>query len=179
MAEVKGKFITLAADLLRSKPAVRSAAMGAVERMTGKTPFGLEPEGWYDTTVLDEVFRAIDEGESPLVAWAVVKVIGQNLYPTIYAMGLPKDLRTPLDFLKFEAEDFLRNHRGSDVVPRKFIKTETSCIIIEALSPGYNCALTEGVFDGILRMCHVTRGRVKQTKCVRKGDSTCEYSIQW
>jgi hypothetical protein len=180
MAEMKGKFITLATGLLRSHPGVRSAAIATVKRMTGRTPLELEPEGWYDTKVLDEFLKAVEDGESPLVAWAAIKMIGENVYPTVYAAeGIPEQLKTPLDFYKFEAESFLHDHRGIDVVPRKFIRAEDRYIMIEAPSPGYNCALTEGVFDCILRMCRITRGRVRQTKCVRKGDSTCEYTIQW
>ncbi|HMK34795.1 MAG TPA: hypothetical protein VK463_06995 [Desulfomonilaceae bacterium] len=180
MAEVKGKFITLAAELLTSKHGVRSAAIGAIRRVTGKSPRELEPEGWYDTNVLNGFFSAVESYESPLVAWAAIRVIGRNVYPAVDAIeGSPKRLRTPLNLLKSEAEVFLRYHRGSDVVPRKFLQSEDRCIIVEAPSPGYNCALIEGVFDGILCMCHITHGTVKQTKCIRKGDSTCEYTIQW
>jgi len=180
MAEVKGKFITLATELLKSKPRSRESAVAAVKQLTGKAPLELDPEGWYDTKVFDAVFEAIKEHESPLLAWAAIKVIGQNVYPTIDAtVGLPKHLQTPLDFLKFEADGFMANHRGAGVTPRKFIKTEDRHIIVEAPSPGYNCALIEGVYDGILRMCHINTGEVKQTKCVRKGGSTCEYDIKW
>jgi hypothetical protein len=180
MAEVKGKFITLVTELLRSKPGVRSAALVVIRRMTGKTPLELAPEGWYDTRVLQEFFNAIEDGESPLVAWAAIKVIGQNMYPSIYAESvLPDHLKTPLDFFKLEAAGFSYDHRGIDVGPRKFLKTEDRYIVVEAPSPGYNCALTEGIFEGILRICHITRGRVKQTKCVRRRDPTCEFTIQW
>jgi hypothetical protein len=118
MAEVKGKLITLATELLRSQPGVRSSAIVAIKRITGKTPLELEPEAWYDTKVLGEFFRAIEESESPLVAWASIKVIGENIYPSVYAAGgVPKHLKAPLDFLKLEAEGFLHDHRGVDVVP--------------------------------------------------------------
>jgi hypothetical protein len=180
MDEVKGMFITLASEVLTSKTGVRSAAIGEIKRMTGKGPRELEPEGWYNTKVLDSFLKAIEDYESPLVAWAAIKVIGQNIFSTIDATThLPNNLRTPLDYLKLEAARFSDNHRGIHVVPRKFLKTQDRHIIVEAPSPGYNCALIEGVFDGILRMCHITHGTVKQTKCIRKGDSTCEYSIQW
>lgn len=180
MAEIKGKFITLACSLLQTKPEARAAALQAVKSMTGKEWSELDPEGWYDTRVLGAVFDAVEANTSPILAWAALKVIGQRVYPTIEATaGLPKDLRTPLDFVKFEAEGFKANHRGADVVQRKLIKAEPGSVVMEAPSPGYNCAFIEGVFDGILRMCTIMNGKVTQTKCVRKGHSTCEYHIQW
>ena len=180
MAEVKGKFITLACDLIKSKPKAREAAIAAVSVMTGRDPYELEPEGFYDTKVFDAVFRAVEEHTEGIHGWASIKVIGQLVYPTIEAtVGLPDHLKTPADFVKFEAEGFLDNHRGSDVIPRKFLKVEENDIIVEAPSPGYNCILIEGVFDGILQMCRVKDGSVKQTQCVRRGDPTCVYHITW
>jgi hypothetical protein len=180
MAEVKGKIIIAATDLLRCRPGVRSAAIAAMIRMAGKTPQELEPEGWYDTKVLDVFLRAIEDCESPLVAWAGIMAIGQNLYSSIIAeSALPQDLMTPLDLFTYEGWLFLANHRGIEVSPRRFIKTEARLIVLEALSPGYHCALTEGIFHGLLRACRVTHGRVKQTLCIRNGYSRCQYEIQW
>ena len=103
-----------------------------------------------------------------------------SIYPTIAAtVGLPDHLRTPLDFLKFEAEGFIADHRGDDVIPRKFLKQEEGHVIVEAISPDYSCALIEGVYDGILQLCGVKGGQVRQTKCVRRGDPVCEYDIKW
>lgn len=180
MAEVKGKFISLAIGLMLSKPEARAAATQSIQVMTGKLPTELDPEGWYDTKVFEAVFKSIEDRESPLLAWAAIKVIGQNVYPTIdQTVGLPKTLTTPIDFLKFEADGFLANHRGPDVIPRNFITVQDRLIVVEAPSPGYNCWLIEGVFDGILKMCLIGTGEVKQSKCVRKGDPTCEYTIKW
>ncbi|MFC1836737.1 hypothetical protein ACFL2Q_18765, partial [Thermodesulfobacteriota bacterium] len=145
-----------------------------------KTYDSLDPEGWYDTRVIEGVFQAIEKNSSTILAWAAMKVIGQNVYPTIEkTVGLPKTLKTPVDFVKFEAEGFLANHRGRDVIPRKFIKAEPGHVIVDAPSPGYNCAFIEGVFDGILQMCQIKDGKVKQTKCLTKGDDTCQFEIKW
>lgn len=180
MADVRGKFITLACDLIKTKPQARQEAMAAVERMTGKNPYDLDPEGWYDTKVIEAVFKAIEENTGGIIGWASIKVIGQLVYPTIKAtVGLPDHLKTPVDFLKFEADGFLANHRGNGVVPRKFLKVEDRDIIVEAPSPGYNCYLIEGVYDGILQMCMIKKGSVKQIQCVKKGDPTCVYHITW
>jgi hypothetical protein len=180
MAELRGKFISLACRLLQTECHIKEAAQEAVVWMTGEVPGELDPEGWYDTQVLAEVLKAIETHSTPLVAWATIKVIGQNVYPLIKATtGFPKDLRTAVDFLAFEAQGFLYSHRGADIVPRKFMKLEDGHIIVEALSPGYSCILIEGVFEGILRMCSVRSGRVTQPKCVLKGDPACVYDIQW
>ncbi len=180
MAELRGKFISLACCLLQTEPHIKEAAREAVVWMTGVAPDELDPEGWYDTQVLAEVLKAIETHSTPLVAWATIKVIGQNVYPLIKATtGLPKDLRTALEFLAFEAQGFLYSHRGADIVPRKFMKLEDGHIIVEALSPGYSCILIEGVFEGILRMCSVRSGRVTQPKCMLKGDPACVYDVRW
>lgn len=180
MADIKGKFITLACSLLETKPEAKRAALDAVVRMTGKASDQLDPEGWYDTKVLDAVFSAIEQHTSPMLAWAAIRLIGTRVYPTInQTVGLPKNLETPLDFVKFEAQGFRDNHRGSDVQPRRFVKSDYGDVVVEAPSPGYNCAFIEGVFDGILQMCGIKTGKVSQTRCIKKGDSTCEYHIQW
>jgi hypothetical protein len=180
MAEVKGKFIMLAVDLIKTKPEARQAAMIAVKNLTGKDPYELDPEGWYDTKVFDTVFSTIEANTTGIMGWASIKVIGQLVYPTIRTtVGLPPNLVTPLDFLKFEAEGFLQNHRGPDVIARRFIKVEDGDIIVAAPSPGYNCTLIEGVYEGILQICRIGDGIVRQTQCVKKGDPTCIYHISW
>ncbi len=52
-------------------------------------------------------------------------------------------------------------------------------VVVEAPSPGYNCKVIEGVFLGIAGMFDVEGGSVEQTKCVKNGDDTCEYTIKW
>ncbi len=180
MAEVKGKFITLACSLLETKPEAKAKALQEVKERTGLEWNELDPEGWYDTQVFEAVFQSIEDNTNPVMAWAAIKVIGQNVYPTIQrSVGLPDTLETPLDYVKFEAQGFLENHRGPDVIPRKILEESPGKVVMDAPSPGYNCALIEGVFEGILHMCQIKNGKVKQTKCVRNGDPTCEYSIEW
>lgn len=180
MAEIKGKFVTLAHGFLSTRPAIQSNAAARVRSMTGSDPKELDPEGWYDTKVLDAVFQEVYSAEDKLGAWVALKVIGQEVYSTIkYTVGLPDHLKTPLDFVKFEADGFLANHRGSDVRPRNIVKAEDRHVVIEAPAPGYDCVWIEGVYEGILRMNAIYGGKVKQTKCVKKGDSICEYDIQW
>jgi hypothetical protein len=180
MAEIKGKFITLACSLLETKPEAKTKALGAVKTATGKEYNQLDPEGWYKTSILESVFKAIESVTPTIIASASIKLIGRNVYPTIdKTRGLPKTLKIPLDFFKYEAESFKIDHRGGDVIPRKIIQASDGKVVIEAKSPGYNCLLIEGVYLGILEMCGIRNGKVRQEKCVKKGDPTCIYHITW
>lgn len=176
MANVKGKFITLSCSLLETKPKAKEEALKKVKAMTGKEFNELDQEGWYDASVLQAVFQAIEENSSSLLAKAAIKLIGQRAYPTIEkTVGLPKTLKTPMDFIRFEAEGFLMNHQGADVKPRKFLKLEDKDIVVIANSPGYNPILIEGVFLGILEMCGIKTGNVQLKE--ENGDSV--YYIKW
>ncbi len=180
MAEVKGKYITLACSLLETKPEVKEAAINLVKDRTGLNFMELEPEGWYDTKIMGDIFQTIRDRTAPILANAAIKLIGQRVYPTFEnTVGLPKNLKTPLDFIKFEAEGFKIDHHGTDVKPRKIIEAQEGKVLIEATSPGYDCTLIEGVYLGILDMCNVDNKEVIQTKCVKKGDNVCEYLIRW
>ncbi|MBP9885631.1 MAG: hypothetical protein KBF93_05020 [Leptospiraceae bacterium] len=176
MAQIKGKFITLSCSLLETKPNAKKEALDVVKNLTGKEFTELDQEGWYDTKVFQAVFKAIEDNTSPLLARAAIKLIGQKVYPTIEkTAGLPKTLKTPLDFIKFEAEGFLMNHQGADVKPRKIMTAEDKNVVIEANSPGYSPVLIEGVFLGILEMCGIKTGRVDYKE--ENGNSI--YYITW
>jgi len=180
MAEVKGKYITMACKLLETKPQAKEAALQGVKKLTGRLYDELEPEGWYSAGVLESIFKSIREYSSPIAANASIKLIGQKIFPTIdQTVGLPKHLKTPLDFLKYDSQSFINDHRGSDVIPRKIIEAKEGKVIMEAMSPGYDCTLNEGVFLGILKICNINTGDVTQTKCIKKGDQVCEFVIKW
>lgn len=180
MAQIKAKFIQLACNFLSSSPETQRAAVAAVERNAGKPYKELDPEGYYDTSVLDAIFKEIDSHESEFMAQVRKKVIGQEVYSTIrFTVGIPEHIKTPLDHVKFEAEGFLLNHRGADVKPRRILLAEDRHVVIEAPSPGYDCTWIEGVFEGILRMTGQAGKAVKQTTCVKKGDRTCVFDIEW
>ena len=180
MAQIKAKFIQLACDFLSSSPETQQAAIAAVERKTEKRYKELDPEAYYDTSVLEAVFKEIDSHESEFMARVRKKVIGQEVYSTIrFTVGIPEHIKTPLDHVKFEAEGFMLNHRGEDVKPRRILLAEGRHVVIEAPSPGYDCTWIEGVFEGILRMTGHAGQEVRQTKCVKKGDNTCVFEIVW
>lgn len=180
MAEVKAKFIILACSSLNTKVTAEEAALKKIKEMTGKDLYLIDPEEWIDAKIFDAVFTAIKENYPAISSNAAIKSIGEQVYPTIKSTtGLPGHLKTPLDFIKYEAEGFLANHRGIDVKPRKIISSTNGRVHIEALSPGYDCTLTNGVYLGILKLCSVNTGHVVQPRCVKNGDTTCEYLITW
>jgi hypothetical protein len=178
LAEIKGRFITLTGTLMSLHPRQLDQADTLLIAKCGKHWNELDPEGWYDTSswgvFMDAYAKASVAGERALVT------LGRNIYPAIKkAGGLPQALKAPLDWIKYEAEGFLANHRGADVKPRKFIKAVDHDVVVEALAPGYNSRLYEGVFLGILEICEVTTGKVEQTRSQEKGDATSEFHIMW
>lgn len=180
MAEIKGKFITLACSLLEHRPGTQAEALQRVKSLTGKEWNQLEPEGWYGAEVIDAVFQAAETHEGSILGKSIIRTMGRQVYPTIEkTVGFPKHLKTPLDWLQWEGNSFLDDHRGPDLVPRKFTKIEPGHIVVEAMSPGYNCIFIEGVYEGILEMCGIKDYKVRQTHCLKMGDKTCEYEIKW
>ena len=178
MAEVKGRFITLTGTLMSPWPRQLDQADTLLMAKCGKRWNELDPEGWYDTSscgvFMDAYAKASVAGDRALVT------LGRNIYPAIkQAGGLPRQLQAPLDCIRYEAEDFLASHRGTDVKPRKFIKAVEHDVVVEAPAPGYNSRLYEGVFLGILALCGATTGKVEQTKRQEKGDPTSEFHIVW
>ena len=178
MAEVKGKFITMTGNLMSSYPRKLEAANAVLLARTGKSWNELDPEGWYDTSLFSLFIEAYAEN-LPSRDEAIV-TLGKKVYPTIKrTVGLPPYLKTPLDFITYEAEGFLANHRGAGVVPREFVRIAEKHVIVRAKAPGYSAKLYEGVYLGILMMCGVAQAKVAQTKSTERGDATDEFDIRW
>lgn len=170
MAEVKGKFIKLGIMLMGCYPSAQNKARDFLKSSIGIDETVLDPEGWYDTKLFDEIMTIY--ASSSLTKEKAIITLGRLVYPEIKkTAGLPPNLKTPLDFIMFEAEGFLANHRGNDVIPRKFVVAVPGRVIVEAPAPGYNPVLYEGVFLGILEMCGVYTGKVE-----RNGDV---FTITW
>jgi hypothetical protein len=158
MAQVKGKFIKLAGFVMF--PDELKIADEYLKKLLGLTHDYLEDEEWYDTSIFDTFMKTCVEHS--LSKERLYITIGKKVYPTIKnTTGLPEHLVTPLDFIKFEAEGFLQNHRGEDVFPRKIIKAEDHEVIMQAKAPGYSSKLYEGVWLGILYMCDIKTGHVE------------------
>jgi hypothetical protein len=171
MAEVKGKFITLGCSLMTVYPEAQTKANNYLKKETGRGWNELEQEGWYDTKIFNEVMELY--AKSSLTGIKAIVTLGRKVYPTIKkSVGIPDNIKTPLDFIKFEAKGFLLNHKGDDVIPRKIIKSIDKEVIVQAPAPGYNEKLYEGVFLGILEMCGITTGKVENI-----GKST--FKITW
>lgn len=178
MAQVKGRYITMVGMLMGVYKDARKEADDLLFAKTGKHFNELEPEGWYDTkwtqTFLDAYIHASPSKELAIVTF------GRQIYPALKRLKLlPAHLKTPLDFIKNEAETFFTTHKGPDVIPRKFIKAVDKEVLVEAPAPGYNSKVNEGVFLGILDMLEIKTGKVVQTKSQEKGDKTSEFHITW
>ncbi|MCM2279499.1 MAG: hypothetical protein NDJ89_15595 [Oligoflexia bacterium] len=163
MAEIKGKFILLARDYLGS-------------------PFeelrGIDPEEWYDTDLFEASLRSL--ARASRAGRQRIVELGREVYPTIRrTVGLPARLSSPLDFIRYEADGFVSNHRGFGVVPRRFLQAEQGRVLVEATAPRYNPALFEGVFLGLLEMAGVTGGQVLQTRARARGHRSDEFLITW
>ena len=181
MGQIRGKFVDMVINYISSRPDIQEKAKQGVLNLTGHHPSQLEPDGWYDAKVLNSVFETIRANTDRISADIMIQVAGMEIYYVLKETAdLPPGLDTALDWIKFEADGFLANHKGPDVVPRKFIKAENGHVIVDAPSPGYDCTFIEGCFMGILRMNKQYDGKVTQTKCVKKnGDSTCVFDIRW
>lgn len=158
MAQVKGKFIKLAGFLMLPKEVEK--ANEYLETTVG-TPYSkLDDEAWFDTDIFNR-FKDICAEESSL-GNRLYYFLGTRVYPTIKrSAGLPPELVTPLDFIKFEAQGYLLNHAGDDIVPRRIIHAEEGDVMIEASTPGYKPDFMRGVFAGILKMCDIKSGNVE------------------
>jgi hypothetical protein len=157
-------------------PEARKKADSILLRETNMVSVKLPPEDWFDTSLfnlfMQEYANASSSGRRAIIT------LGRKVYPTIKKTGLP-EFASPVEFLAFEATGFLANHQGRDIIPRKILKQTSNEFIVEAPAPGYDCALFEGVFLGILEMMDVTTGKVTQTTCVKNGDKTCTFNVTW
>lgn len=80
-------------------------------------------------------------------------------------MGIPVEkIKTPLDAIMFETENYLLDHQSdevSQVIPRKIISAEDGHVVVEAPAPGYDPLLYKGVYLGILQMLGINTGKVE------------------
>jgi hypothetical protein len=178
MALIKNNILMLVAKLMTPYKRALDSANEILKLRTGKVYYELDPNDWVEADIYNEFMKAYSDaslkGDNALIE------IGLKVYPTIQAAGgIPPSITNELELLAFEGEGFLAHHKGSDVVPRKYLKVEPNNVIVEAISPGYDCTFIEGVFHGILQMYDIKDRTVIQKKCVKNGDRTCEYHINW
>jgi hypothetical protein len=170
MAQVKGKFITLTGMLASSSAEVTQKIDHYLEEHTGLTHLELDPEEFYEVSLWNAVMN-IYASTFADPRQAIIS-LGKRIYPTIkLTMGLPDHLKTPKDFILFEAQGFQMNH-SQDVEPRKIIQETENSVTIYAPAPGYDASLFIGVWLGILEMIGIFSGAVKET-----GKNT--YTITW
>ncbi len=174
MAEVKGKFITLAGYLMKLYENALHFCDNILYEKIGLHYNELDPEGWYDTKIFNGFM--VNYAKASRTKDKAIITLGRKVYPTIEkTAGIPSHIQTPLDLIVYEAQGFMLNHRGADVVPRKFLKQTDGHVIVRAPAPGYSQKLYEGVYLGILEMRDIKNGTVEMTK----GAPHFEYEIKW
>lgn len=178
MAEIKGKFITLAASLM----SIYKDKLEIVDKQlfegTGKHWNELDPEGWYDVKYYRDMMTAYAKA-SPSKENAII-TLGKQIYPTIKrTVGFPPNLKTPIDYIEFENRGYLENLRGEEIKPRIFLKKENGYVIVQTRMLEQDCKILEGVYMGIMKLAGIDRGKIYQAKCIKNGDSFCEYHIIW
>lgn len=170
MAQIKGKFITLTGMLASASAEAIQNIDKYLEEQTGLTHLELDPEEFYDVALWDETLK-IYTNSFPDPKKALID-LGKRIYPTIKrTAGFPEHLKTPKDFILFEAEGFRLNH-SRDVKPRKIVEETENSVTMYAPAPGYDETLYIGVWLGILEMNGIFSGSVENV-----GKST--YKINW
>lgn len=178
MAQIKGRFIILIGVFCSLFQQGNKDVDNMIHEKTGKFWDKIDPDEWFEASVFSAILDTYAKG-SPTGEEAIV-TLGRSIFPTIKnTVGLPAELKTPLDYINYESETFMFSHKGADVRPRKIIRSGDHEVLIEAPAPGYNSRLYEGVYAGILDMTHAGNGKVVQTKSQEKGDSTSEFHITW
>ena len=178
MAEIRGNLIYLTGNLMGLYPDVQKNADNVLFQKSGKHWFDLTIDDWVDAAMWDLLMNAYAEGS--ITGQRALITLGRSIYPAIQKAGqIPPEIDSPIKMLEFEGEGFKLYHRGSDVVPRDFLKLTDHDVVVKAISPGYNCKVIEGVFYGIVEMFGFKDIKVEQIKCVKKDDPTCEYHITW
>ncbi|MFC4246066.1 hypothetical protein ACFOZ7_03515 [Natribaculum luteum] len=178
MAEVKGKFITMVGEKMRQGTSDNlDDANAMLESHIGLTYDELDPEGWYDTELFGKFMKMYAEGS--IAGREAIRIAGKQVYPTIkYTTGLPDHVTSVYDLILFEADGFEQNHRGSDVVPRNFLRKKEGDVIVEADAPGYDCKLFEGVYEGLFVLFDES-GDVEHSECTKHGADRCKFRITW
>ncbi len=178
MAEVRGNLINLTGALMSFYPEAQKKADDILFKESDIHWEDITIDDWVDAKVWDAFMNAYMEGS--ISGEKALITLGRRIYPGIKDAGqIPPEIDTPLKMLKFEGEGFKIYHRGPDVKPRNFLRLNDGDVLVEAPSPGYNCKVIEGVFQGIVEMFGIKSVKVNQTKCVKQGDNTCEYHITW
>ncbi len=178
MIKVRGKFITLVASLMVIYKDALKKADRQLFMETGKHWNELEPDGWYDVRHYNNFIRAYVESSASKENAMIT--FGKQIYPTVKKLdGFPAGLKTPIDYLEFEVETYINAFQGPGIKPRKFIRKEPGYVIIQTKMPEQDCKTLEGVYMGIMKLAGVAKGKIEQTRCLKRGDSFCEFHILW
>jgi hypothetical protein len=171
MVEIKGKYITLAGMLISDNHDLLNKANDYLQTQTGYLHWELPSEEFFDIVHLNEFLKLYSSvytnpGEA-------LKYFGKRIIPTIKrTTGIPSDIKSVLDYLNFEASDFINNYRGEDVIPRRITTQHEGEFTVYSPSPGYEPVITTGIYLGIFEMTNIKTARIKEL-----GGYT--YRIKW
>ena len=178
MPEVRGKFIKLAGSLMSLYPEQREKADAFLVERTGKHWDQVDPMEWYEADIYEKFLDTYCE--SSVTGQKALLTLGRNIFPTKRKLGeLPEDISSALDLLIYSTRSFPEDHRGAGIRPVKIIKATEGDVILDVPDHGYDCMVDEGVYLGIMSMFDIENGEVEQTRCKKKGDSSCEFHITW
>ncbi|MFT7036690.1 MAG: hypothetical protein ACJA2S_005227 [Cyclobacteriaceae bacterium] len=158
MLYMRGKFIKLIGFLMLPSEVARvnKYLVSAVGVPSSK----LVDEGWYDTQVFSRFMDVCTQDST--MGDRLYYFVGSRIYPTVKKSGgLPPELVTPLDVIKFEDEVWRVNHKGEGIVPRKYFHVKEGDVLLEVITPGYNTDFMRGAFAGILLMFDIKSGKVE------------------
>lgn len=159
VADIKGRIILLASSLMDPSQVARAEAV--LTQRTGLSLKDIDPDGWVNTAVFDVFLQ--EYARSSGRGGAAIRDIGRQVYPTLKKAGaLPEVTKSALEWLLFEGEGFLQNHRGNEVRERSFLLSEPGHVVVEAVAPGYDAELYAGVYEGILEFAGVREYRVER-----------------
>ena len=176
MKQVKGAFIGLTVSLMTLYKEQQKEADKVIFDRTGKYAHELEPEQWYDVSVLDECLKRY--ASASVTGKRAIVTMGKRVFPTLRRMGkVPSDLKTVFEALTYIADDFVNTIRGAGTV--KVLKATEGHFILQVPDSAFSCLVHEGVCLGVLESFRAEKGSVKQTKCVAQGDRFCELHITW
>jgi len=145
-------------------------------KKTGKYFKELDPDGFYDVEIFEAFIqkytKASYTGEKALLT------LGKRIPPHIKkTQGIPPDIDTALKLILFSAKQFAYDHQG--LSPIKIMRAKEGEVHLRLPNIGYNCLMIEGVYLGILNIFGIKTGKIDHKKCIKKGNSCCEFIITW
>lgn len=147
-------------------------------RYTGKAWNKLDPNEFYDIRLFSECLQSYSSATK--MGTKAISVFGRHFYPTIQSTyGIPPQIKTITDHLKYESEMFIKTHQGVNVEPRKITAKSEKEIQVLTKSVGYDPILFQGVFIGVFQTIGIRSVVVTHTKRQVSYNDYNEFKITW